>query len=497
MTGSARKEPPAVSGVHEPVDVPGWTELFSGGYARTTVGLVLLETLVAVQMLVTIAVLPAVVKDLGGIHLYGVALGAPALATAVALPVTARLVVRWGLRAVFLGSVIVFVTGTVVVILAPNMPAFVAGRLVEGAAGGAQYALVLAIFTRRYPTRLRPRMLAVWAAAWAVPGLVGPAYGGLVASTLGWRWAFGLLLPLVVPSVMLLQRDLAPDDAPPGEPAAPTGTGQAGGAGQTQPASWPWLLTLGFGMALVFTALALGSGWGLAVGAVGLIPTTMALRAILPPGSFTARLGLPAVVATAFLANMAFFAVEGFLPAMLTGVRGQGLTLASVVVTLGVLAWVAGTWWQSRLVLRWKPRWLVAGGALLVLVGNAGVVLGDLGAPLAVPYLAWGLAGFGMGVAYPTITLLATELATPDNEVITLSQYQLSETLGAAAGPGLGGGALSLSLAGGLGLRAALLAGFGVAFVMGLLMLTASLRLPGSATTSVASPTTTLHPPPP
>ena len=485
-----------MSGAHERVDVPGWTELFSGGYARTTLGLVLLETLVAVQMLVTVAVLPAVVRDLGGIHLYGVALGAPALATAVALPVTAKLVVRRGLRAVFLGSVIVYATGTLVVIVAPNMPAFVAGRLAEGAAGGVQYALVLAIFTRRYPTRLRPRMLAVWAAAWAVPGLVGPAYGGFVASTLGWRWAFGLLLPLLVPSVILLNRDLAPDDAPPGEPAAVTDTAQADQAGQPQPASWPWLLTLGFGMALVFTVLALGSGWVLIVGAAGLIPTTMALRAILPPGSFTARPGLPAVIATAFLANMAFFAVEGFLPAMLTGVRGQGLTLASVVVTLGVLAWVAGTWWQSRLVLRWKARWLVAGGALLVLVGIAGVLLGDLGAPITVPYLAWGLAGFGMGVAYPTITLLATELATRDNEVVTLSQYQLSETLGAAVGPGLGGGALSLSLSGGLGLQEALLAGFAAAFLMGLLMLTTSLRLPGSTTTNAVSPTTTLHPPP-
>ena len=77
-----------MGGAREPVEAPRWTELFSGGYARTTVGLVLLETLVAVHILVTVAVLPAVVRDLGGIRLYGVALAAPALATAVALPVT-------------------------------------------------------------------------------------------------------------------------------------------------------------------------------------------------------------------------------------------------------------------------------------------------------------------------------------------------------------------------------------------------------------------------
>jgi MFS family permease len=459
-----------VSGTDEPEVVPGWSELFRGGYARTTVGLLLLETLVAVQILVTVAVLPAVVAELGGIGLYGAALGASALATTLALPVTPRLVARWGLRAVFVASVVVFTVGALVVVLAPSMPLFVLGRLVEGAAGGAQYALVLTIFTRRYPPRLRPRMLALWAGAWAVPGLVGPAYGGLVASTLGWRWAFGLLVPLMMPSVVLLLRDLAPSRAPLDEP-------------ESEPASWAALLTLGVGMLLVFAALALGTTWGLVVGAIGLVPSTMALRAILPAGSFTARPGLPAVIATTFLANMAFFAVEGFLPAMLTSVRGLSLTVAGVVVTLGVLAWVAGSWWQSRAIQRRPARRLVAAGGLAILVGIAGAVLADLGAPLVVAYGGWGVAGFGMGVAYPTVTLLATELASPDDEVVTLSQYQLSETLGAAAGPGLGGGALSLSLAAGLSLQAALLSGFALAFVVGCLMLSTSLRLPGSATT--------------
>jgi MFS family permease len=435
-----------------------------------------------------------VVKDLGGIRLYGVALGAPALATAIALPVTARLVVRWGLREVFLASVITFTLGTVAVVLAPTMPVFVAGRLVEGAAGGAQYALVLAIFTRRYPTRLRPRMLAIWAAAWAVPGLVGPGYGALVASTLGWRWAFGLLVPLLVPSALLLLGDLERDDRPvAGQVAAPNPHPDD----DARPASLLWLLCLGLGMVLVFSGLAVGGPLGLVAGLVGLFPVGMALRAILPTGTFTARPGLPAVIAAAFLANMAFFAVEGFLPAMLTGVRGQSLTRASAVVSLGVLAWVAGTWWQSRAVMRWPERRLAASGALLVLVGIAGVALGDLGARLAVPYLGWGLAGLGMGVVYPTITLLATELATPGSEVVTLAQYQLSETLGGAVGPGLGGGALSLSLAAGLDLREALLAGFAIGFLIGLLSLATTLRLPGSLSPPVEGPQLGRRPPPP
>jgi hypothetical protein len=40
--------------------VPAWRELFVAGLGRTTLGLLLMEGLVAVQVLVTIAVLPAV-----------------------------------------------------------------------------------------------------------------------------------------------------------------------------------------------------------------------------------------------------------------------------------------------------------------------------------------------------------------------------------------------------------------------------------------------------
>ena len=192
--------------------VPAWRELFAGGLARTTVGLLLMEGLVAVQVLVTIAVLPAVVSDLGGVRLFGAALSASQVATVIVLPFTPRLVRRWGLRGAFYVSLGTFVVGSLVVISAPTSWVFVAGLFLEGAGAGAQYALLLAIFTRRYPLRLRPRMYAALAVAWAVPGLLGPAYGGLVASTLGWRWAFALLLPLVVPAVWMLHPSLTNPD---------------------------------------------------------------------------------------------------------------------------------------------------------------------------------------------------------------------------------------------------------------------------------------------
>ncbi len=448
--------------------VPRWRELFTDGRGRTTVGLVLMETVVAIQVLVTVAVLPAVVGDLGGLRLYGVALSASALATVVVLPVTPRLVLRWGLRNVFYLSAAVFLAGSVVVLAAPDMPIFVAGRLIQGAGGGAQYALLLAIVTRRYPARIRPRMFAALTVAWAVPGLVGPAYGGLVATALGWRWAFALILPLLVPAVLLLRRDF--------NVAASTEAAADG----SRPAALSASIALGGGLTIVLTSLALDGVVGVVLAIVGLGIAVIALRTILPTGSFSARFGLPAVIATAFLVNTAYFGVEGFLPAMLTGVHGQSLTAADLIVTCGVLTWVAGTWFQSRFAGRWPARSVVATGAALALVGTAGVVVCALGAPLPVSYIGWAAAGWGMGMAYPTIALLATELATPGSEVITLAQYQVAEILGSAVGPCMVGAALSVALSAGLGLQDGLVIGFAATCSVLVVLLAATHQLPAS-----------------
>ena len=445
--------------------LPPWREMFVGRLGRITVGIVLMETLFAIQTLVTITVLPAVVADLGGLRLYGVALSASVLAGAVALPVAARIAKRFGSLATFSASVIVFALGTVVVVTAGGMPAFILGRLVEGAGGGAQYAVALAVVTRVYTERQRPRLLALWTAAWALPGLLGPSYGGLVATTLGWRWAFGLLLPVLLVAALL---------------NAPALTGGAAGApadsAKAEPmVSTSWLVALGVGSALVLTAMGLATRWAAPIGGLGVVVSLLAVRAILPAGSFRARLGLPSTVATAFLSTTAFFAADGLLPVILTGLRGRSLTEASVVITLATLAWVGGSFLQTRLVTRVHRRHLVAIGAAAVVVGVLGVAAGALGAPLLLPYLAWTVAGFGMGLAYPTIALLAMEAAPVGNEETVLAQYQLADSLGAAVGPGLAGGVLSVALTAGASLRTGLVAGLGLALAVAVLLLATAL----------------------
>jgi MFS family permease len=442
-----------------------------------------MEGLVAVQVLVTIAVLPAVVSDLGGVRLFGAALSSSQVATVIVLPFTPRLVARWGLRGAFYASLGAFVAGSLIVISAPAAWVIVAGLVVQGAGSGAQYALLLAVFTRSYPLRLRPRMYAALAVAWALPGLLGPAYGGFVASTLGWRWAFALILPLVVPAVWMLHPSLTePEgrDAPPGE---------------VKPATTSVLIVFAVSMLALLTALTASGRWGALLFLPFAVAAVAALTRILPNGTFAARRGLPAVVASGFLANAAFFSVDGFLPAYLTRVAGLSLTVAALVVTCGTLTWTIGSWAQARMANGWPMARIAILGEALLLLGVGGVIAGVASSAAIVVYVAWGVGALGMGMTYPAIGVLATEMASGGDEVTTLAQYQLGDVLGSAFGPAVVGIAVTTAASRGLDLRDGLLIGFSATCAIVLAALFAAVRLPATSSTRAASQPPSIGPP--
>src|SRR5207253_2181446 len=220
--------------------------------------------------------------------------------------------------------------------LAPSMPLLALARVVQGAGAGGAYTVALAAVTRVYPESGRARVLALLAGAWIVPGLLGPSFGVLVASTLGWRWAFASIVPLTVLATILMLpglRGLAPPSRPSEQLAL----------------RWPMQLALGVG-ALV-TGLSILSWPGLLLIVIGSALTWVALRRILPQGSLRARPGMPAAIVTIFLLILAFISGDYFIPLLITSVRSRSLAEAGLVITLGTVSWSLGSWWQSRIVL--------------------------------------------------------------------------------------------------------------------------------------------------
>jgi MFS family permease len=463
---------PFPGAAREPTRAAPWREVFHGRRGRLTAGLLLLEALVAIQVLVVATIMPEVRRDLGMVQLYGLAFTVSSLATIGAVPIAGRAVDRAGASRVLVPSLATFAAGLLVSATAPTMPVLLVGQFLQGAGGGGLYALSLGAIAKTYPDRLRPRVMALLASMWILPGLIGPPVGALVASTVGWRWAFAAPVPILIAGWALTVPVLDLVPRPEGDAAA---SPRAGGE-----VRWPLQLMVGAG--LVFGSLTVVEPWALIGVAAGLALGFPALARIVPAGTFRARPGVPASAAGAFLLSAGFLAMDAFVTLMLTRIRGASLGLAGVVMTAATLTWAAGSAWQSGRAERVPLSRLVRLGTVLTIVGEAALASTLLaGVPVATAYAGWAIAGAGMGIAFPTVQLSAMRVAAPGEESALLSSVLLMDILGVATGAGLGGAAIAIADATGATLRAGLAGAFSVGFLALCALLAIARRVPSGA----------------
>src|SRR3954454_16973196 len=430
-----------------------WREVFRGRDGRLVVGLLLFETLGAVHLLITATVMPAVLADLGNLPLYGWAFSAAALAMIGTIPIVGAAADRLGTKPLILVTAALYVVGLGVSAVAPSMEVLVVGRFVQGAASGAAYALSISAIAKTMAPAVRPRVLALLATTWLLPGLFGPLIGGFLADNLSWRWAFVVPIPFLVVSVLMIYPALR-DRPDPDAARAPVRDA----------------LLVMIGAGLFLAGLNGGAFAAPLLTVVGLVLTIWALRRIVQPGTFTARRGAPAAALCAFLLSMAFAAIESYIPLMLTEVRGLSVTAAGVTISVAALTWALGSWWQSHAIGHRTHGWLVSVGAMIFLVGVAVATWVLHGSPLWLIAVAWMAAGFGMGTAFPVIPLAVMAGASEGSEARELSPTLLMDTFGIAVGAGVAGAAITLTNHSGGSLVSGLTIAFAIAAAAGVML---------------------------
>lgn len=330
--------------------------VWSPHYRLLTLGIILVVAGAAFEAISVSTILPATVRELGGISLYGWVFSAFMLTNLIGLIFAGTESDRQGPVRPFIVGVTCFTAGLVTAGFAPSMEIVIVGRTVQGFGAGTITAVAYVIIGRGYPADLKPRMLALLSSAWVIPGLFGPALAGLIADHLGWRWVFlGLaLLPLLATSLALPAMRRLSQDSPGPRAWRRLGTvlGLALGAGMV-------LLSLDLQQPLLIAALLIPGG----------ILGIVALRSLLPPGTLRAAPGLPAAMAAMGLLNLAFFGVDSFVPLELTAIRGQTITIAGLTLTAATLCWTTGAWLQAHFAKSQKR-------CPVVLIGLAFIALG-------------------------------------------------------------------------------------------------------------------------
>ncbi|WP_087508682.1 MFS transporter [Cellulomonas iranensis] len=404
-----------------------------------TASLLTIELLAGVQTYVTQTVLPLLVADLGGAHLYGPLDAAAQAPTFLMLPAGAWLLARFRTDRLLLWFTALAVVGSATCALAPSAGVLLAGTAVRAVAAGALATVSMGAIVRGLPARHRQLVLAGLSGTWVVSSLLGPLYAVAVAQHLGWRWALVLHLPLLVAARAVAARCV------PSEPAA--------GAGERVP--WGWAVVLAAGSLTL--ALPVGPWSALAV-AVGAALMLRAAAALLPAGALRARRGRPAALSALLAVASAYFGATAVLSVVGHDALGLAPHAYGLVVAVPGLAWaVCGLWTGAHPALddaRFRRRgaraaWgLVAGAAVVAVTG----ALADRPAlVLAGLLVGAALLGGGMGSLYPD--LLGRCLARPDpDDGLSDARAATAVVLAEAVGLALATTAAFTWLGSGLGL---------------------------------------------
>jgi len=135
------------------------------------------------------------------------------LATAVVTPMTGWLVGRFGRRNVMVGSVLGFSVATYFCGDADSLHALVFWRIVQGGAGAPVVPLSNAIVLDSFPRRQAGLVSSIFGMAVVIGPVIGPTLGGYLAEEYSWRWAFYMLVPVGLASVVGLRLTL-PQERP-------------------------------------------------------------------------------------------------------------------------------------------------------------------------------------------------------------------------------------------------------------------------------------------
>lgn len=413
-------------------------EVFSGGRARTTAGLLLVITAVAFEGMGVATAMPAVMADIGSLETYAWPFVAFTTATVFATVLAGRWADRSGPAGAIVVGVTTFTVGLVVAATAFTLTALLIGRVLQGLGAGAATVAIFVLIAQAYPAGLRAAVLGWTASAWVVPSLLGPPIAAYISQTWSWHWVFGGIAPLAALALVMMARTLRTSASTQVRPD------------REPPPGRRWLLLAALGAAIGVAALSwAGEDPGLSVlpvAVTALVIVVPSVRYLVPRGTLRASRGVGTTVLARGMLAGTYFSMNAFLPLMLTTLYGWSLTSAGTTLIPGSLGWSLASAWQGGRPNLPRHRLLQLGFVFLG-VGVIGVMAVTVG--VLNPWMtmaAQAIAGLGMGLGMPSVLLLVMGHSAPENVGFNTSAAQILDGVSAATLIGVGG-ALTAAMA--------------------------------------------------
>jgi len=362
------------------------------------------------------------------------------LALAIAVPLSAWALKRFGGKRLWMFALAVFLIGSIGSSLAWNVGSLIGWRFVQGVGGGLMLPLLATLIFQAAGGKSLGRLVTYVALPALLGPILGPVIGGAILTHLSWRFMFWVNVPFCVAGLLLAWRYLT-DDAP----------GKAKGIAAAPKAKLdvPGLLLIAPGTSVLLYGLAnagTSAGFGrpdviipLATGAALLAAFTWyALRKARPLVEIRllAKRSVASASAALFFSGFSLYGAMLLLPLFYQDVRGAtALTAGIVLVPQGIGAALSRTVAGSNIDKFGSRRIVLAG---CVIVAAATVPFAFAGPHTSSWLLAlWMIIrGFGLGaVTMPLMVAAYVGLdkeQIPHSSVLTRTAQQIGGSFGTA-----------------------------------------------------------------
>jgi len=359
-----------------------------------------------------------------------------------------------GRKVLYTWGFVVFVGGSGLCGLAPNLSWLIVFRVAQAIGAAMLQANSVAIITAAVPRRALGRAIGVQGAAQAVGLSVGPSVGGLLIDSLGWRWVFFIAVPFGLVGAVLAWLVLPRTRQTSVADASPA------------PEQFDWLgaALLGPSVGLILLGLTYGNSWGWTsptlLTTLGLAVACLAILVYVERRSASPLLDLGLLRLRSFsrglvaglLSYAVLFGSLFLIPFYLERILGKGaaqtgLLLTPVPIALGVMAPIAGT-----LTDRIGPGPPTIVGMAIAALALAGLALApSTSLTLTLGLLA--LLGIGLGLFTPPNNSAVMGSAPANRLGLAGGILNMTRSLGTSLGVAATGAVLAVRLSARLGVQ--------------------------------------------
>lgn len=411
-------------------------------YRRLSIGIVALVSVFGFEGIAIGAVMPVAAADLDAISNYAVAFTSFTMASLLGMTFAGLWANKIGLARVVIFAVAALAFGSMVAGFASNLATLTVGRSIQGFAMGIDLVTMYVVIGRMYPEAIRAKALGMLAAAWVVPGLIGPGIAGLLVEVSSWRMTFWIVPLFLIGPIMLLIPELK---------KLPLVPSPVRSDAKIQITS----VLIAIGALAVFQAGASHVGrWNAAlvvaifIGSLGV--TAWSTNALMPSGFLRMAPGIPAIVGMRGVIAGSFFAAEIYVPLALQEIRGTSVALSGGVLTAATITWFAGSWLQGSHKLKYSRQQVLFVGVLLASLGIALTPVAvfvptNIVVSAVLASVVWGIAAFGMGMVFPTLGVLMLDQSPDEEHARHSASLQMSDSFGVIIATAIAGSVLALA----------------------------------------------------